>query len=68
LQHQPRAQGPRQTLDRIVALGASVGRLKHALWLRGFGSGTARMTVDPPGPETGPVIAALVAEAQMYTG
>ena len=65
LQHEPRAQ---ETLDRIVALGASVGRLKHALWLRGLGSGAARMTVDPPGPETGAAIAALVAAAQMYTG
>jgi len=25
-----------------------VGRLKYALALRGFGGGTARMTVDPP--------------------
>jgi 4-hydroxy-tetrahydrodipicolinate synthase len=64
LQHQPGAQ---ETLDRIVALGASVGRLKHALRLRGFGSGTARMTVDPPDPETGAAIADLVATAQMYT-
>ncbi len=65
LQHDPRAQ---ETLDRIVALGASVGRLKHALRLRGLGSGAARMTVDPPGPETGAAIAALVAAAQIYTG
>jgi 4-hydroxy-tetrahydrodipicolinate synthase len=35
-------------LDRIVALGASIGRLKHALQLRGLGGSTARMTVDPP--------------------
>ena len=77
LQHQPRAKGAegakgakgaQETLDRIVALGASVGRLKHALRLRGFGSGAARMTVDPPGPETSAAIAALVADAQiMYT-
>jgi hypothetical protein len=45
-----------------------VGRLKHALRLRGFGSGSARMTVDPPDAETGAAIAALVAAAQMYTG
>lgn len=64
LPDQPRAQ---QTLDRIVALGASVGRLKHALRLRGFGSGTARMTVDPPDPQTSAAIAELVAAAQMYT-
>jgi 4-hydroxy-tetrahydrodipicolinate synthase len=71
LQHQSRAKGAKgaqETLDRIVALGASVGRLKHALRLRGFGSGAARMTVDPPGPETSAAIAALVADAQiMYT-
>jgi 4-hydroxy-tetrahydrodipicolinate synthase len=74
LQHQPRAKGAKgakgaqEMLDRIVALGASVGRLKHALRLRGFGSGAARMTVDPPGPETSAAIAALVADAQiMYT-
>jgi len=66
LRHQP--QAAQETLDQIVALGASVGRLKHALRLRGFGSGAARMTVDPPGPETSAAIAALVAAAQMYTG
>ena len=65
LPYQPGAQ---ETLDQIVALGASVGRLKHALRLRGFGSGAARMTVDPPDPETGAAIATLVAAAQMYTG
>jgi 4-hydroxy-tetrahydrodipicolinate synthase len=66
LPHQPRRA--QEMLDRIVALGASVGRLKHALALRGFGSGAARMTVDPPDPETGAAIAALVSAAQMYTG
>jgi dihydrodipicolinate synthase/N-acetylneuraminate lyase len=65
VKHQPQAQ---ETIDQIVALGASVGRLKHALRLRGFGSGAARMTVDPPDAETGAAIAALVAAAQMYTG
>jgi 4-hydroxy-tetrahydrodipicolinate synthase len=50
-----------QTLDRIVALGASVGRLKYALQLRGFGGGTARMTVDPPDEPTAAAIAAVVA-------
>jgi 4-hydroxy-tetrahydrodipicolinate synthase len=68
LQQQPREQGAQETLDQIVALGASVGRLKHALRLRGFGTGTARMTVDPPDLQTGAAIAALVAAAQMYTG
>jgi 4-hydroxy-tetrahydrodipicolinate synthase len=48
-------------LDRIVALGASIGRLKHALALRGLGGTTARMTVDPPGPELAAAIAAEVA-------
>jgi 4-hydroxy-tetrahydrodipicolinate synthase len=51
-----------QTLDRIVALGASIGRLKHALALRGLGGTTARMTVDPPGPELAAAIAAITAE------
>ena len=51
-----------QTLDRIVALGASIGRLKHAVALRGLGETTARMTVDPPGPELAAAIAAAVAE------
>ncbi len=48
-------------LDRIVALGASIGRLKHALALRGRGGTTARMTVDPPGAELAAAIAAEVA-------
>jgi len=51
-------------LDRIVALGASIGRLKHALQVRGLVSGsgaTARMTVDPPDPDTAAAIAAEVA-------
>ena len=46
-------------LDRIVALGASIGRLKYALALRGLGGTTARMTVDPP---DGPLSAAIAAE------
>ena len=48
-------------LDRIVALGASIGRIKHALHLRGLASTTARMTVDPPAPDTAAAIAAEVA-------
>jgi 4-hydroxy-tetrahydrodipicolinate synthase len=51
-----------QQLDRIVALGASIGRVKHALQLRGRGGTTARMTVDPPDAATAAAIAALVAE------
>jgi hypothetical protein len=47
-------------LDRIVALGASIGRLKHALHLRGLGGTTARMTVDPPSPQAAAAIAAVV--------
>jgi 4-hydroxy-tetrahydrodipicolinate synthase len=50
-----------RTLDRIVALGASIGRVKHALQLRGLGGSAARMTVDPPGPETAAAIAGVVA-------
>ena len=48
-------------LDRIVALGASIGRLKHALALRGLGGTTARMTVDPPDASLSAAIAAEVA-------
>jgi 4-hydroxy-tetrahydrodipicolinate synthase len=51
-----------QTLDQIVALGASIGRLKHALRLRGLGGTTARMTVDPPTADTAAAIAALAAD------
>jgi 4-hydroxy-tetrahydrodipicolinate synthase len=54
-------------LDQIVALGASVGRLKHALALRGFGGGTARMAVDPPDAGTAAAIAVQVADLEMYT-
>jgi 4-hydroxy-tetrahydrodipicolinate synthase len=50
-----------RALAEIVALGASVGRLKHALQLRGFGTGVARMTVDAPGPQTAAAIAEQVA-------
>ena len=51
-------------LDRIVALGASIGRLKHALQVRGLaGSPAARMTVDPPDPGLATAIAAEVAAA-----
>jgi 4-hydroxy-tetrahydrodipicolinate synthase len=50
-----------QTLDRIVALGQSIGRLKYALRLRGLAGPTARMTVDPPDAEVAEAIAAEVA-------
>jgi 4-hydroxy-tetrahydrodipicolinate synthase len=49
-------------LDRIVALGASIGRVKHALALRGFGGTAARMTVDPPSAEIAAALTDLVAE------
>ena len=48
-------------LGRIVALGASIGRLKYALQLRGRGGTTARMTVDPPDASLSAAIAAEVA-------
>jgi len=50
-----------QTLDRIVALGVSIGRLKHALHLRGLGGTTSRMTVDPPDASLSAAIATEVA-------
>jgi 4-hydroxy-tetrahydrodipicolinate synthase len=50
-----------RVLDRIVALGASIGRLKYALQLRGLGGTTARMTVDPPDASVSAAIAAEVA-------
>ena len=62
LRHEDEAQQWR--LDRIVALGASIGRLKHALQVRGLaGSPAARMTVDPPDPGLAAAIAAEVAAA-----
>jgi 4-hydroxy-tetrahydrodipicolinate synthase len=63
LQHDEAEQ---ERLDRIVALGASIGRLKHALLVRGLASSpAARMTVDPPDPG---VAAAIAAEAAGATG
>jgi len=58
LRHDPAEQ---ERLDRIVALGASIGRVKHALQARGLASPAARMTVDPPDPDTAATIAAEVA-------
>ena len=57
-------EGQQWRLDRIVALGASVGRLKHALHVRGLaGSAAGRMTVDPPDPGVAAAIEAEVAAA-----
>ena len=51
-----------EQLDRIVALGASIGRIKHALHVRGLaGSPAGRMTIDPPEEELAAAIAAEVA-------
>ena len=55
--HRPEEQ---ERLDRIVALGASIGRIKHALDVRGLPSTAARMTVDPPDPATAAAITAEV--------
>ena len=48
-------------LDRIVAAGISIGRVKYALELRGLGMRTARMSVDPPNPEAAAAVADIVA-------
>jgi len=54
--------GVQEQLDRIVALGASIGRIKHALHVRGLAASAAgRMTVDPPEEELAAAIAAEVA-------
>ena len=59
-----RDPGVQEQLDRIVALGASIGRIKHALHVRGLaGSPAGRMTIDPPDPELAAAIAAEVAAA-----
>ena len=50
-----------EQLDRVVALGASVGRIKHALRARGLAGTAARMTVDPPDPQVAAAIEAEVA-------
>jgi 4-hydroxy-tetrahydrodipicolinate synthase len=55
-------EGQQWRLDRIVALGASVGRLKYALHVRGLaGSAAGRMTIDPPDPALAAAIEAEVA-------
>jgi len=58
LRHHPEEQ---RRLDRIVALGASIGRIKYALAERGLAGPTARMTVDPPDQATAAAITAEVA-------
>ena len=50
-----------EQLDRVVTLGASIGRLKHALRARGLAGTAARMTVDPPDPRLAAAIEAEVA-------
>jgi 4-hydroxy-tetrahydrodipicolinate synthase len=54
----PDAVAWQERLDRIVPLGSSIGRIKHAIALRGFGGETARMAADPPDAE----VAALIAD------
>lgn len=60
-------QRAQQALDRIVALGASIGRLKHALQARGLACAAARMTVDPPDQELAAAIEAEVAALAAVT-
>ncbi|MBV9858437.1 MAG: dihydrodipicolinate synthase family protein [Streptosporangiaceae bacterium] len=55
------AAAPRQAdVDAIAATGASIGRIKEALRLRGFQPMAARMPVGEPDPGTAAEIAALV--------
>jgi 4-hydroxy-tetrahydrodipicolinate synthase len=56
-----------ERLDRVVALGASVGRIKHALRARGLAGTGARMTVDPPDPQLAAAIEAEVAALSTVT-
>jgi hypothetical protein len=51
----------------VVALGASVGRIKHALRARGLAGTGARMTVDPPDPRLAAAIEAEVAALSTVT-
>ena len=57
----PDARHSARLAEAAVALGASIGRLKYALQLRGRGGTTARMTVDPPDASLSAAIAAEVA-------
>ncbi len=54
------AAGDQDRIDAIVANGASIGRIKYALSLRGFGSAVARMPVGPPGDADAAAIATFV--------
>lgn len=56
-----------ERLDRVVALGASVGRIKHALGARGLAGTGARMTVDPPDAQLAAAIEAEVAALSTVT-
>lgn len=57
------AQRHQRAVERIAAtLGSSIGRLKLAVRLRGFGGSAARMTVDAPDPAAAEAIARLVAD------
>src|SRR5690349_21803684 len=57
-----RDPGGQEQLDRVVALGASIGRIKHALHVRGLAASAAgRMTIDPPEQALAAAIAAEVA-------
>jgi 4-hydroxy-tetrahydrodipicolinate synthase len=51
-----------EILGRVVASCGTIGRIKHALALRGIGTGAARMTVARPGPEEHATLVALVKE------
>jgi 4-hydroxy-tetrahydrodipicolinate synthase len=54
------AAGDQDRIDEIVATGASIGRIKYALSLRGFGSAVARMPAGPPGDVDAAAIATIV--------
>jgi 4-hydroxy-tetrahydrodipicolinate synthase len=55
------AAGDQDRIDEIVALGASIGRIKYALSLRGFGQAVARMPAGLPDEAAKAAIAAVVA-------
>jgi 4-hydroxy-tetrahydrodipicolinate synthase len=55
------ATGDQERIDEIVALGASIGRIKYALALRGFGQAVARMPAGQPDDATKAAIASVVA-------
>jgi 4-hydroxy-tetrahydrodipicolinate synthase len=55
------AAGDQDRIDEIVALGASIGRIKYAVSLRGFGEAVARMPVGLPDEAVKAAIASVVA-------